>query len=255
MELNLPSEAAEGYRSPSQRIRVMTEAWFGANMYCINCGNPAVSHTANNSPAADFVCEKCREIYELKSHKGNPGTTIPDGEYCVKIQRITSNTNPDLFVLTYNDDYEVSDLLLIPRFFFVTDIIEKRPPLRPGTRRAGWVGSSIRIGSVPAQGIIPVIQRGTVIERDDVLRQYGHVKALQTDRLEARGWLLDVLNCVNDLGKTDFSLSEMYSYGPLLGAKHTGNNNVEAKIRQQLQLLRDKGFIEFTGKGRYRRLY
>ncbi|MGN1131915.1 MAG: hypothetical protein ACI4RL_03340, partial [Ruminococcus sp.] len=32
-------------------------------------------------------------------------------------------------------------------------------------------------------------------------------------------------------------------------------HNVQAKIRQQLQLLRDKGFIEFTERGHYRKLY
>ncbi|EKC57958.1 Dam-replacing, partial [human gut metagenome] len=31
-------------------------------------------------------------------------------------------------------------------------------------------------------------------------------------------------------------------------------HNVEAKIRQQLQQLRDKGFIEFTTRGHYRKL-
>jgi type II restriction enzyme len=30
------------------------------------------------------------------------------------------------------------------------------------------------------------------------------------------------------------------------------NNNVKAKIRQQLQFLRDKSAIEFIGRGRYR---
>ena len=32
------------------------------------------------------------------------------------------------------------------------------------------------------------------------------------------------------------------------------NHNVEAKIRQQLQILRDLGFIEFLGKGQYRKI-
>jgi type II restriction enzyme len=30
------------------------------------------------------------------------------------------------------------------------------------------------------------------------------------------------------------------------------NNNVKAKIRQQLQFLRDKNVIEFVGHGQYR---
>ncbi|MBQ1398560.1 MAG: restriction endonuclease, partial [Clostridia bacterium] len=36
--------------------------------------------------------------------------------------------------------------------------------------------------------------------------------------------------------------------------KHIHNNNIEAKIRQQLQILRDKGFIEFLERGHYRKI-
>ena len=35
-------------------------------------------------------------------------------------------------------------------------------------------------------------------------------------------------------------------------AKHPANHNVKAKVRQQLQFLRDKGVIEFMGRGQYR---
>ena len=36
--------------------------------------------------------------------------------------------------------------------------------------------------------------------------------------------------------------------------KHINNNHIEAKIRQQLQLLRDKGYIEFLERGHYRKI-
>ena len=63
-----------------------------------------------------------------------------------------------------------------------------------------------------------------------------------------------MLNCVNNVEKKDFSLAEIYSYSDILREKHAENHNIEAKIRQQLQLLRDKGFIEFLGRGKYRKL-
>lgn len=34
---------------------------------------------------------------------------------------------------------------------------------------------------------------------------------------------------------------------------YPGNNNVRPKIRQQLQVLRDRGWLEFNGRGVYRR--
>ena len=35
--------------------------------------------------------------------------------------------------------------------------------------------------------------------------------------------------------------------------KVVNNNNIEAKIRQQLQILRNKGIIEFLERGHYRK--
>ena len=33
---------------------------------------------------------------------------------------------------------------------------------------------------------------------------------------------------------------------------YPANHNVRPKIRQQLQVLRDRGWLEFVGRGRYR---
>jgi type II restriction enzyme len=46
----------------------------------------------------------------------------------------------------------------------------------------------------------------------------------------------------------------MYKFENLLQIKHPANNNIKPKIRQQLQILRDKGFIEFLGNGKYRKV-
>jgi Dam-replacing HTH domain len=42
------------------------------------------------------------------------------------------------------------------------------------------------------------------------------------------------------------------AFEPRLAALYPGNNNVRPKIRQQLQVLRDRGWLEFLGRGRYR---
>ena len=55
------------------------------------------------------------------------------------IERIQSLTNPDFFFLNYNPcTLEVKNFILIPKYFFVPEIIEKRSPLSPTARRAGW---------------------------------------------------------------------------------------------------------------------
>ena len=59
---------------------------------------------------------------------------------------------------------------------------------------------------------------------------------------------------MNLVPNEEFQLSDVYSFEEVLSIKHPKNNNIQAKIRQQLQFLRDKGYIEFLGHGRYRKI-
>jgi type II restriction enzyme len=67
-----------------------------------------------------------------------------------------------------------------------------------------------------------------------------------------RGWTLDVLNVVRQLAREQFTLQDVYSHESALAALHPGNHHVRDKIRQQLQILRDLGFLEFVAPGLYR---
>ena len=147
MELILPFDVAKNYTSPSQQIRVMTEYWVGNSIFCPNCGNHLASFE-NNSPVADFYCKDCREEYELKSKRGTLGGKIVNGAYGTMIERLNSNNNPNFFLLTYDrESFRVKDFLTVPKYFFVEDIIEKRKPLAPTAKRAGWVGCNIVINT------------------------------------------------------------------------------------------------------------
>jgi Dam-replacing HTH domain len=53
-------------------------------------------------------------------------------------------------------------------------------------------------------------------------------------------------------GQTRITLDEVYAFERHLGELYPGNQNVRPKIRQQLQFLRDRGFIEFVSRGNYR---
>lgn len=254
MNFYFDKSLAENYKSNSQKVRVMSENWVGRNIFCPICGNPHISNLDNNMPVADLQCDNCGEIYELKSKQGKIGNKISDGAYSTMLERINSSSNPDLFVMSYSKDYQVTDLVLIPKFFFVESIIEKRKPLAPTARRAGWVGCNILFSDVPIQGRINIIENQKIYDAREVVESYTQIKKLQTNNLESRGWLMDVLNCVNAIGTVDFSLQDVYAFVEQLQKKHIDNHNVEAKIRQQLQFLRDKGFIEFTTRGHYRKL-
>jgi len=67
-----------------------------------------------------------------------------------------------------------------------------------------------------------------------------------------RGWTLDVLNLLRSLHKQTFSLADAYALEPHLASLHPSNRHIRPKIRQQLQLLRDIGLIDFLGRGHYK---
>lgn len=255
MKLELNPHLAEGYHSAPQRARVVTESWVAENMFCPRCGCLRIEHFPNNQPVADFYCPQCRNEYELKSRKGKLAGKINDGAYDVMIERITSNRNPDFLFMSYSKaDLLVENFIFIPKHFFVPDIIEKRKPLADTARRAGWVGCNIMIDKIPEQGRIAIVADGMVANMEQVVAQVQRSTALEMKDMSSRGWLMDVLNCVNQIGSKEFSLGEMYEFEELLYSKHPQNNNIKPKIRQQLQVLRARGVIEFLGRGKYRKL-
>ena len=85
-----------------------------------------------------------------------------------------------------------------------------------------------------------------------VRKEWKRFEFLKGQKLDAKGWLNDVLSCVRELDKKSFTLSEMYSFDAKLQKLHPTNHNVRPKIRQQLQVLRDHGILEFQGQGQYR---
>ncbi|MDO5568961.1 MAG: DpnI domain-containing protein [bacterium] len=253
MELCFNQGLALGYKNESQRVRAMSEDWIANNIGCPCCGYHKLNHYENNRPVADFYCENCGETFELKSKSGPLGRKIVDGAYKTAIERITSNTNPSLFVLQYNE-YSVVNLEIIPKYFFTPNIIEARKPLAESARRHGWQGCNIIFGDIPEQGRIPIIKDKELIEQEKVVNEFEKTTMLKVNDISKRGWLFDILKCVNSIRKDEFTLNDMYKFEEKLKKIHPDNNNVKPKIRQQLQLLRDKGYIEFIGNGIYRKI-
>lgn len=253
MNLILPELISSQYKSPSQIIRVISESWMAGEMYCPSCGNASLRHLPNNSRVADFVCESCGEIYELKSKRDSVGSKILDGAYYAALERITSSTNPNLFVMRYHEK-RVEDLTVIPKYFFTPEILKIRPPLAQTARRAGYIGSWIMYSEIPSDGKISVIEGHIERDKASVMENYARAVRLKVDDINLRGWLMDILKCADKIAHDIFSLEDMYAFIDELRMKHPDNHNIAAKIRQQLQYLRDKGFIEFLGRGKYRKI-
>jgi len=205
-------------------------------------------------PVADFYCTKCSEEYELKSKQGVVGKKIVNGAYSTMIARLNSTNNPNFFLLTYEKTtFEVRNFIAIPKYFFIPDIIEKRKPLNLAARRAGWIGCNIVVNDIPEFGKIYYIQNGVVRNKNDVLNNWNRTEFVKSAHdIEAKGWMLDVLICVERIKKKEFSLEDVYKFESFLQEKHPLNNNIKAKIRQQLQFLRDRNVIDFIERGKYR---
>ena len=253
MQLNFNTNLATKYNNQSQVIRVLTEDWVKNEIFCPNCGS-IISEYPNNKPVGDFFCSNCNEDYELKSKKDSISKKIVDGAYETMIERLQSSTNPNFFFLNYNlKNYEVVNFVVIPKHFFIPEIIEKRKPLSENARRAGWVGCNILLSNIPESGKIFYIKNQQKLEKDNVLKNWQKTLFLrESKKSELKGWILDIMKCIDNLGKKDFTLEDMYSFENILSKKYTENNHIKDKIRQQLQFLRDKGYIEFVSRGIYR---
>jgi type II restriction enzyme len=246
-------EAQAPYQSGSQRARIWTEQWVSRWGYCPNCGNSQLTQFSANLPVADFFCGDCNDQFELKSQKKAFGRKVSDGAYSTKIERLSSATNPNLMLLNYDlDRLHVTDMCIVPKHFFVPEIIERRNPLAPTARRAGWVGSNILLDRIPVSGRIVIVQNGVASPRESVLEKWRKTLFLRHEEIGARGWLIEVMNCVEKIGANEFGLDDVYRFERHLSQLYPNNQNVRPKIRQQLQVLRDNGYLEFVGRGRYR---
>lgn len=254
MNLTLNTNLADGYKSNSQIVRVLTENWVLNNSYCPCCGDFPLIEFENNRPVADFHCKKCSEEFELKSKGGKLPNTIIDGAYSTMIDRINSDNNPNFFFLTYTKQWSVNNFLIIPKQFFTKEIIIKRPPLSVTAQRAGWTGCKIDISKVADVGKIFLIKNAQPINQELVKETFNKTLFLRTKSKDAKGWILDVMNCVDLIKKETFTLDEVYKFEQKLKFKYPNNNFIKDKIRQQLQFLRDKGIIEFAGRGIYKKI-
>lgn len=253
MDLKLRGALAELFVSNSQKARVLSEDWVSRNMYCPACGAAAVRQYANNRPVPDFHCADCREEFELKSKAGRFSSTVPDGAYRTMIERITSSTNPNLLLLSYDPIALVTvDVIVVPKHFLVREIIRERPPLRSSARRAGWIGCNIALDGIPERGRIALIGSGKVTPKEQVSARWRSSLFMREQSLAGRRWLMSVMRCIDRIGRQEFSIEDVYRFECELGLEYPANRHIRPKIRQQLQVLRDRGYLEFCGRGQYR---
>ena len=252
MDLQLPIEGLDRYKSASQRDRIGTEAWGALNFFCPVCKSPRLEIAPRNTVAVDYLCPRCASPFQLKSQSKSFGNRIVDAAYSEMKRAILSDRTPNLYVLHYDlTQWAVRTVILIPHFAFALSAIECRPPLGPTARRAGWIGCNILLSKIPADARIPIVESGEPRTASEVRQAYKRLRPLENLKVETRGWTLDVLNVVRSLNKKEFSLADAYAHADELAKLHPKNAHITDKIRQQLQVLRDMGLLDFLGSGSY----
>lgn len=252
MDLCFDVEKAQGYKSPSQIARVLTEDWAAKTLFCVSCNRNKLQVARDNTKVIDFVCDNCAETYQLKSRNQPLGNKVTDAAYEPMIDSIKKNKAPNLYLLHYNPaNYCAENLLIVPKFFLTLSCIEQRKPLSDSARRAGWVGCNIVLKEIPIDGKISIIYGRKIVNPEFVRESYNRFRFLSGKKYAVRGWTADVLKIVRELGKTEFALDEVYAYAEQLQKLHPENMHIRPKIRQQLQILRDKGILKFRGQGKY----
>ncbi|OGG55828.1 restriction endonuclease [Candidatus Kaiserbacteria bacterium RIFCSPHIGHO2_02_FULL_55_20] len=255
MKLFLDEAIANKYESNAQRARVLSESWVDKEIYCPNCGHLEIDKYPNNQPVADFSCSNCHEDYELKSKQGSLGSKIVDGAYRTMLERLTSSSNPNFFLMDYDvTTLQVRNFLVVPKHFFVPEIIERRKPLAVTARRAGWVGCNILLNHIPQTGKIFLVRDKKAEPKARVLAEWQKTLFLREEKeVTKKGWPLDVMRSIDKIGKSEFTLDDVYAFESELSRLHPDNRHIKDKIRQQLQFLRDRGYVRFLGGGKYQR--
>ena len=268
----MTSDLAAAYKSGSQRARVVTEFWGEHNLYCPNCSSPKLTRQTHNTKVIDFCCPVCKFEYQLKGQKTRFGNSINDGAYESMMAAIRRDDTPNFYFLHYDlATWSVKNLLLIPHFAFPPSAIIKRPPLKETARRAGWIGCNIALSRIPPDARISIVKTvpspsapprlcgedscsfvSFVSPPEEVREKFRKIKPLKDLSTNQRGWTLDVLNIVRRIGKPAFTNEDIYAFQRELEKLHPDNRHIRDKIRQQLQVLRDTGFLQHISHGEWR---
>lgn len=251
--LELPTHLAKDYKSPSQIARVTTEAWVDNHLLCPNCGS-SIDRFPANRKSVDFCCSTCEEVFQLKSFSKSRPSRIPGGDYSTTLESIEEGSRPSFIFLHYDrDEMRVVDIHAVHSAFITKDQVKPRKPLGESARRAGWQGCYIHLAGIPDRAFVPIIRNGEHLPPSRVRELWDQASQIRKQDYESRAWISTILRLLDNLDK-EFELAEVYEFENRLSIQYPENQHIRAKIRQQLQFLRDEGYIEFLGNGHYRKV-
>ena len=99
-----------------------------------------------------------------------------------------------------------------------------------------------------------IVKNRQLIDPKVVENSFKKTLFIRDKSADTKGWILDLMNCVDMIKKENFTLDDVYKFEDKLKLKYPNNNFIKDKMRQQLQILRDKGIIEFVNRGQYKKI-
>jgi type II restriction enzyme len=249
--MNLSMHSAEASGHP-QNVRGVAETWGEHNLYCPNCPSPRLTRPAQNSAPGDFSCPDCGFQFQLKGQKMRFSSDIADGIYATTLRAVKNNDAPAFFFVHYDlPTWTVRDVLLVPGFAIPPSAI---------TKRKSGASCNITLSRIPLDARIPIVTtikasrsgdtECIMISRmEEVRAKFKRLTPLADIASGQRALALDVLNIIRRLKKTEFTSADFYPFERELKKLHAGQRNLRDKIRRQLQVLRNAGFLIQPARG------
>lgn len=254
MNLTMDLTPGKKYTKKTKQAMAITENWLLNNFCCPFCNSKLIKYQENNI-CADFYCKKCNEDFELKSKNGKfSASKITGSAYQTTIDKINSDNNSN-WILLEHDNYKVKRIVFIPRYFFYDNVVEPRNKLSEHARRAGWQGCRINLNLIPSFGKICYLNDAEEIDQKIISYRLKQAEKLKKINPKEKTWRSEVLYLIDKIPDSIFTLKQLKKEIPALEKEHPENKNIDSKIRQMLQELRDKGFIIFLDKGLYQKLF
>jgi type II restriction enzyme len=101
------------------------------------------------------------------------------------------------------------------------------------------------MSSIPEIGKIFYVQDGVAKSKNEVLGKWNKTEFVKTTHdIESKGWMLDVLLCVEKIKKNEFSLDDVYNFEAYLKAKHP------FQWHERLEKRQSKALVGCVGKNR-----
>lgn len=253
MNLKCNTDVAAHLKSRSQMARVISEDWLAREGYCLNCTSNRLEPTRAGTVACDYLCPGCRQPYELKAAAKMHSGIVPDGGYESMLRRIRNADAPSLMLLNYTQDWWVRGLVAIHPVFLTPAVVLRRakPHIRPKSN-APYQMCDLNLRLIPADGKIVLVADGKEVAKSRSRELFRQSCRFAEVPMADRGWAALVLAVVRRLGKAEFTYTDLYRFEEELHAAYPQNNHIRPKIRQQMQRLRDLGYVEFVAPGEFR---